>query len=295
MGRLEGKVAVITGGSSGIGAATARLFAQEGAQLVIADILDEEGQNLVRELGDSAVYRHTNVILENEVQAAVNLAVEKFGKLDCMFNNAGIGGTGGPIEETDTDGFDMTVAVLYKGVMLGMKHAAKVMIPQGFGNIVNTASVAGLKTGFGGHTYSACKAAVIHMTRSVAMQLGEFGIRVNCVCPGGIVTPIFGRVLGLSQEEAEKTLEPIKGVFKNIQAIPRAGLPEDIAKAVLFLAGDEADFINGEALQVDGGIGRGFLDKSERGGQREELLRALGLDPELIEQLYKSGSVPPKN
>ncbi len=294
MGRLEGKVAVITGGSSGIGAATARLFAREGAGLVIADILDEQGQNLARELGKAAIYQHANVIVEDEIQAAVNLAVEKFGKLDCMFNNAGVGGTGGPIEETDTEGFDMTVAILFKGVMLGMKHAARVMIPQGFGNIINTASVAGHKTGFGGHTYSACKAAVIHLTRSVAMQLGEFGIRVNCVCPGGIVTPIFGRVLGLTQEEAEKTLEPIKTVFQNIQAIPRAGLPEDVAKAVLFLAGDESDFINGEALQVDGGIGRGFLDKSERGGQRDELLRALGLDPELVEQMYASRSIPAK-
>jgi NAD(P)-dependent dehydrogenase (short-subunit alcohol dehydrogenase family) len=293
MGRVEGKVAVITGGSSGIGAATARLFAREGARVIIADILDEEGQRLARELGADALYHHCNVILEDEIQSTVNLALEKFGKLDCMFNNAGVGGTGGPIEETDTEGFDMTVDILFKGVMLGMKHGARVMIPQGFGNIISTASVAGHKTGFGGHTYSACKAAVIHLTRSVAMQLGEFGIRVNCVCPGGIVTPIFGRVLGLTQEEAEKTLEPIKTVFQNIQAIPRAGLPEDVAKAVLFLASDESDFINGEALQVDGGVGRGFLDKSERGGQRNELLRALGLDPAIVEQMYASRSIPP--
>jgi NAD(P)-dependent dehydrogenase (short-subunit alcohol dehydrogenase family) len=293
MGRLEGKVAVVTGGSSGIGAATARLFAREGARLVIADILDEEGQKLSEELGNPAVYLHTNVIVENEIEAAVNLAMEKFGRLDCMFNNAGLGGTGGPIEETDTAGFDMTVAVLFKSVMLGMKHAARVMIPQGFGTIISTASVAGHKTGFGSHTYSACKAAVIHLTRTVAMQLGEFGIRVNCVCPGGIVTPIFGRALGLTPEELEKTLEPIKTVFQNVQAIPRAGLPDDVAKAVLFLAGDESDFVNGEALQVDGGIGRGFLDKSERGGQRDELLRALGLDPFLVEQMYASRSIPP--
>jgi NAD(P)-dependent dehydrogenase (short-subunit alcohol dehydrogenase family) len=294
MGRLEGKVAVITGGSSGIGAATARLFAQEGARLIIADLLDDQGQLLAMELGKDVLYQHTNVILENEVQAAVELAVEKFGRLDCMFNNAGVGGTGGPIEETNTEGFDLTVAVLFRGVMLGMKHAARVMIPQGFGNIISTASVAGLKTGFAPHTYSACKAAVIHLTRSVGMQLGEFGIRVNCVCPGGIVTPLFGRAIGLPQEEIEKTLEPIKNVFKNIQAIPRAGLPEDVAKAVLFLATDDADFINGEALQVDGGVGRGFLDKQERGGQSEELIKALGLDPVLIEQLYASKSVPPK-
>jgi NAD(P)-dependent dehydrogenase (short-subunit alcohol dehydrogenase family) len=294
MGRLEGKVVVITGGSSGIGAATARLFTQEGAKLVITDILDEHGQKLADELGKDVLYQHANVILENEIEAAVNLAVEKFGKLDCMFNNAGVGGTGGPIEETNTEGFDLTVAVLFRAVMLGMKHAARIMLPQGFGTIISTASVAGHKTGFGSHTYSACKAAVIHLTRSVGMQLGEFGIRVNCVCPGGIVTPIFARVLGMTQEEAEVTLEPIKSVFQNIQAIPRAGLPEDVAKAVLFLASDDSDFVNGEALQVDGGIGRGFLDRSERGGYRDELLKALGLDPVLVEQVYASRFAPPK-
>jgi NAD(P)-dependent dehydrogenase (short-subunit alcohol dehydrogenase family) len=294
MGRLDGKVAVITGGSSGIGAATARLFAQEGAKLVITDILDEYGQKLANELGKDVIYQHANVILENEIETAVSLAKEKFGKLDCMFNNAGVGGISGPIEETNTEAFDLTVAVLFRSVMLGMKHAARIMLPQGFGTIISTASVAGHKTGFGPHTYSACKAAVIHLTRSVAMQLGEFGIRVNCVCPGGIATPIFARGLGFSQEEAEKTLDPIKRVFNNIQAIPRAGLPEDVAKAVLFLASDDSDFVNGEALQVDGGIGRGFLDRSERGGQRDELLRSLGLDPVLVEQMYASKFAPPK-
>ncbi len=294
MGRLKGKVAVITGGSSGIGAATVRLFAGEGARVVIADILDKQGQNLVKELGEGVVYSHTNVMLEDEVQAVVNLAVTQFGKLDCMFNNAGIGGVGGPIEETNTEGFDITVATLFKGVMLGMKHAARVMLPQGYGNIISTASVAGHKTGYAGHTYSACKAAVIHLTRSVAMQLGEFGIRVNCICPGGIVTPIFGRALGLSQEEAEKTLDPLKEVFKNIQAIPRPGLPEDVAKAALFLASDESDFINGDPMQVDGGLGWGFLDRQERGGKVEELLKALGLDPVIISEMYKSRAVPSK-
>lgn len=294
MGRLEGKVAVITGGSSGIGAATVRLFAREGAGVVIADILDKQGQNLAKELGDNVVYSHTNVMLEDEVQAAVNLAVTRFGKLDCMFNNAGIGGVGGPIEETNTEGFDITVATLFKGVMLGMKHAARVMLPQGHGTIISTASVAGHKTGFAAHTYSACKAAVIHLTRSVAMQLGEFGIRVNCICPGVMVTPIFGRALGLSQEEAEKTLGPLKEVFKNSQAVPRAGLPEDVAKAALFLASDESDFINGEPMQVDGGLGWGFLDRQERGGKVEELLKALGLDPVIISEMYKSRVVSSK-
>jgi NAD(P)-dependent dehydrogenase (short-subunit alcohol dehydrogenase family) len=279
MRRLEGKVAVITGGSSGIGAATVRLFVAEGARVVIADILDDPGHALARELENRAIFQHTNVFLEDEIQAAINLAVEKFGKLDCMFNNAGITGVGGPIEDTDTEGFDVTVAVLFRSVMLGMKHAARIMIPQGSGSIISTASVAGHKTGFAGHTYSACKAAVIHLTRSVAMQLGEFGIRVNCVCPGGIATPLFGHGFGMSQEAAEKTVEPIKDVFKKIQAIPRAGLPEDVARGVLFLASEDSVFVNGEALQVDGGIGRGFVDRSEKGGQIEELIKALGFDP----------------
>lgn len=293
MGRLENKVTVITGGASGIGAATARLFAREGAKVVIADILVEQGLRLAAELGDSVIFRYTNVLKEEDIEGVVGLAVRTFGKLDCMLNNAGVGGVGGPIEETNVEGFDLTVGVLFRGVMLGMKHAARVMLPQGQGTIINTASVAGHRTGFGGHTYSACKAAVIHLTRSVAMQLGKFGIRVNCVCPGGIVTPIFARALGLSPEDAEKTLEPLKKVFQTIQAIPRAGLPEDVAQAVLFLASDESGFINGEALQVDGGIGWGFLDEMERGGKRDELLRALGLDPQLVEQMYASTWTPP--
>lgn len=226
MGRLEGKVAVITGGASGIGAATARLFVQEGAQVVIADILEEQGARLAAELGLQAIFQPTNVLSEEEIEKAVQKAVEAFGRLDCMFNNAGVGGVGGPIEETDTQGFDLTVGVLFRAVMLGMKHAARVMLPRGQGTIISTASVAGHRTGFGGHTYSACKAAVIHLTRSVAMQLGKFGIRVNCVCPGGIVTPIFARSLGFTQEEAEKTLEPLKRVFETIQAVPRPVYPK---------------------------------------------------------------------
>jgi NAD(P)-dependent dehydrogenase (short-subunit alcohol dehydrogenase family) len=281
MGKLEGKVVVITGGSSGIGEAAVKLFAQEGARIVIGDILDDRGQVLAEALGDGIVYQHTDVSSEKDIQALIRISMDQFGKLDCMFNNAGFAGVFGPVENTDMAAFDFTVSVLFKGVMMGMKHAARVMIPQGFGNIISTASIAGHKTGYGPHTYSACKAAVIHLTRSVAMQLGPLGIRVNCICPGGIATPIFGRLAGMSQEQAEKTIEPIKEVFKKTQAIPRSGLPEDIAKAALFLASDDAGFINGEALHVDGAVGRGFMDPQDRSGQREGLLKALGftLDP----------------
>src|SRR5216684_5442180 len=136
---------------------------------------------------------------------AIAHAVARFGRLDCVFNNAGAGGVIGPIESIPAEGFDQTMGVLLRGVFLGMKHAAPIMKRQGGGSIINTASVAGLQAGFGPHIYSAAKAAVIHLTKSVAMELGESGVRVNCICPGGIVTPIFGRHLGLSEEAiAEK-------------------------------------------------------------------------------------------
>lgn len=259
MGKLDGKVAVITGGVSGIGKATARLFIEQGARVVIADIEDDRGKSLAEELGANAIYLHADVSQEPDVKAAVDLASEKFGRLDCMFNNAGIGGVLGLIEETPVEGFDMTIGVHLRGVFLGMKHAAPVMKRQGCGSIISTASVAGLRTGFAPHTYSAAKAAIIHLTRSVAMELGESGVRVNCICPGGIATPIFGRTFGLSLEAAEEMAETLKTSFTNLQPIKRAGLPEDIAQAALWLASDDSSFVNGHALVVDGGITGGRL------------------------------------
>lgn len=259
MGKLDGKVAVITGGVSGIGKATTRLFIEEGARVVIADIEDDRGRSLAEELGANAIYLHTDVSQEPDVKAAIDLASEKFGRLDCMFNNAGIGGVLGPIEETPVEGFDMTIGVHLRGVFLGMKHATPVMKRQGCGSIISTASVAGLRTGFAPHTYSAAKAAIIHLTRSVAMELGESGIRVNCICPGGIATPIFGRAFGLSLEAAEEMAESLKTSLTNLQPIKRAGLPEDIARAALWLASDDSSFVNGHALVVDGGVAGGRM------------------------------------
>ncbi|MBW2092192.1 MAG: SDR family NAD(P)-dependent oxidoreductase [Deltaproteobacteria bacterium] len=179
MGRLDGKVALITGGASGIGEATVRLFASEGARVVIADILDDEGLDLAGELGADVAFKHTNVAKEDDVKAIIDYTLNKFERLDCLFNNAGIGGAGGLLEETPMLGFDLTVAILFRAVFMCMKYAAPVMKKQGAGSIINNASVAGHRTGFAGHTYSACKAAVIHLTRSVAIELGEFNVRVN--------------------------------------------------------------------------------------------------------------------
>jgi len=264
MARLDGKVAVITGGASGIGRASVQLFVEEGARVVITDIMDDRGRALADELGKKAVFLHVDVSQEDDVKAAVDLAVERFGRLDCMFNNAGIGGAGGPIDLIPAIGFDITIAVLFRSVFFGMKHAAPVMKEQGSGSIISTASIAGLRTGFAGHFYSACKAAVIHMTRSVAIELGPFGIRVNSICPGAIVTSIFGRGLGMDQGGAEGLYGKLEEIFEGSQAIKRAGLPEDIARAAVWLASDDSRFVSGTAIPVDGAVPDGMFGDEEK-------------------------------
>jgi NAD(P)-dependent dehydrogenase (short-subunit alcohol dehydrogenase family) len=277
LARLTGKVAVITGGASGIGEATVRLFVAEGASVVIADIQDEPGGRLAAELGARAVYAHADVSREDDVRGAIEQAVQRFGRLDCLYNNAGHAGVGGRIEDVPADGFDATLAVLLRGVFLGIKHAAPVMKRQGAGSIISTASVAGLQAGYGPHVYSTAKAAVIHLTRTVAVELGEHGVRVNCICPGAIATPIFGRGLGLPPERLEESVRLMKGVLETLQPIKRSGLPDDIAQAALWLASDESTFVNGHALVVDGGLtsGRSWTESQLR---RSALRQLLGLD-----------------
>src|SRR6267142_3650415 len=173
------------------------------AAVMLADLDDDRGIRLAGELGSRAGYIHTDVSREADIKAAVDETCKRFGQLDCIFNNAGYAGVGGKIEDVSAEGFDATIGVLLRGVFLGMKHAAPVMKRQGSGAIISTASVAGLRTGLGPHIYSAAKAAVIHLTHSVAMELGESGVRVNCICPGGIATPIFGKAFG-APERAEE-------------------------------------------------------------------------------------------
>ncbi|HYM16102.1 MAG TPA: glucose 1-dehydrogenase [Dehalococcoidia bacterium] len=249
MGRLEGKVAVVTGGASGIGEATVRLFVAEGARVIIADVQDGYGERMAKELGPAVRFHHTDVSQDTDVRAAVERATRDFGRLDCIFNNAGFGGVVGPLEETTAEEFDATVAVLFRGVFLGIKHAAPVMKAQGSGSIISTASVAGLRAGEGPHIYSAAKAAVIHLTRSAALELGESGVRVNCICPGGIATPL---VAGGSRDQA--ALDAAQQRMTRLQPIRRGGVAGDIARAALWLASDDASFVNGHALVVDGGM-----------------------------------------
>src|SRR6202162_3029133 len=255
MGRLSGKVAVITGATSGIGLRTAEVFVAEGAKIVIAGRRAPEGEALAEKLGANCIFRQTDVTVEDQMRALIGAAVERFGRIDCLFNNAGGPAQTGGIEGLEGARFDAAMATLVRSVMLGMKHAAPHMRKQGSGSIINNGSIAGRLAGYSTSVvYGAAKAAVIHLTKCVAMELGGVGIRVNSISPGVIATGIFGKALGLSVEAAEKTPELMHGVYKSAQPIQRAWLPEDIAHAAVFLASDESTFINGHDLVVDGAI-----------------------------------------
>ncbi len=249
-GRLQGKVAVITGGANGIGRATVLRFLAEGAAVVAADLNEATGQEtlaLAAQAGHAARLRfiRTDVVQEAEVAAAIQLAVSEFGRLDCMFNNAGIGGAFGPITHITAEDWDYTFAVLVRGVFFGIKHAARAMKARGQGGtIINTASIAGLGGGDGPQAYSASKAAVINLTRAVAIELAPDRIRVNAICPGAILTPLVHR-------GSPEALAPI---LEKVQPWPEVGTGEHIAGAALYLASEDARFVTGAALVVDGGL-----------------------------------------
>ena len=248
MGRLQDKVAIVTGGASGIGEATVRLFVAEGARCVIADIQDDKGEALATELGDAAVYARTDVSREDDVRGAVERAVSEFGRLDVMFNNAGYVGAPGPIAQVPVEEYDRLSGVLLRGVFLGIKHAAAVMQPQGSGVILNTASIGAFRGGEGTHLYGALKAAVVQLTKSAALELAEQNVRVNAIAPGGVATPIAESLTG-----AAIPLDVVRKSLENFQPLRRAGLPEDIARAALWLASEDASFVTGHTLVVDGG------------------------------------------
>ena len=256
MGRLEGKVAVITGGASGIGAATARLFVSEGARVLIADLQGDVAEQLAKELGAAAMATPCNVPREADVARAIGLAVETWGRLDILYNNAGFGGASGPLDLTTVEDYDMTMDVLLKSVFLGIKHASPVMKAQGFGSIVNTASVCAFEAGIGNQLYSVAKAGVVMLTKAAALELAEFGVRVNAVCPGYIATPLAaGRPISTTEpERARLALERLRNSNQDNQPLARSGEPEDIASMVLFLASDDSLWVTGQALVVDGGL-----------------------------------------
>ncbi len=247
-GRLEGKVAVVTGGASGIGAGTVRRFVDEGASVVIADMQAEVGAALAAEIGDATRFAECNVTIEDDIAAAVDMAVAEFGQLDVMFNNAGIVGAVGPISETSIEAWDNTMNILLRGVFLGTKHAARVMRPQNSGAIISTSSTAGILGGLGPHVYTAAKHGVIGLTKSVANELAQYAIRVNAISPGNTVTAMTAGVAG-DHSDIEGATERIAGG----SPLGYAGFPEDIANAALFLACDESKYVSGHTLVVDAG------------------------------------------
>ncbi|KAI3419530.1 uncharacterized protein J3R85_013031 [Psidium guajava] len=248
--RLDGKVALITGGASGIGEISARVFAHHGAKVVIADINDALGHSVRDSLGqDSASYVHCDVTDEAQIKATVAEAVSVYGKLDIMFNNAGIADPNkSRIIDNDKADFDRVLAVNVTGVFLGVKHAAQAMIPARRGCIINTAS---LTSGIGGassHAYTCAKHAVLGLTRNAAAELGQFGIRVNCLSPYACATPLATKFLGVGPAE----LEAVSNAASNLKGVTLKA--EDVANAALFLASDEARYVSGHNLFIDGGF-----------------------------------------
>ncbi len=248
--RLKDRVAVITGGASGMGKATVLRFLEEGAKVVIADYNADTGARTLAEAeaaghADAVRFIRTDVASEADIEAMIACATDTWGRLDIVFNNAGVGGAIGPLTETTVEAWDYTFDVLAKGVFLGIKHAARVMKAAGRGgSIINTASIAGLSGDGGPLVYSAAKAAVINLSQSAAVELAPDRIRVNAICPGFIATPLA------TGHHPERVRER----FARSQPWPAAGSSEHIAGAALFLASDDAEFVTGEALVVDGGL-----------------------------------------
>ena len=254
MGQLDGKVAIVTGATSGIGARIAEVFVAEGARVVGAGRRDTEGRELEARCGPALSFVRTDVTDEASVKAMIDHAVKRFGRLDCLVNNAGSGSPMVSITEVTAEHFAAVFDTNVRGAMYGIKHAAPVMTAQRSGSIITVASAAGLRGGISGHIYSASKAAVIHLSRSVAAEISSAGVRVNTISPGGIVTGIFAKTMGLGGARADRVLGAITDLFTTVQPIPRAGVTDDIAHAAAFLASDAASFITGQDLVVDGGL-----------------------------------------
>ena len=271
--RLDGKVAVITGAASGIGAASARRFVEEGCRVVLGDIQQEKGDALVADLGSAAIFAVCNVTREEDVAGLVDLAVEHFGQLDIMFNNAGIVGAVGPIDTAVSAEWSATLDILLNGVFYGMKHAARVMKPQGSGAIISMASTAGLMGGLGPHTYAAAKHAVVGLTKNVATELCRHGIRVNAIAPASMATEMVASVMTGDPGDITAAVEKLAAASPLIN---RAGTARDVANAALWLASDEAGYTNGHVLTTDAGITTGSTVEGPHFVEYEPMIREAG-------------------
>jgi NAD(P)-dependent dehydrogenase (short-subunit alcohol dehydrogenase family) len=280
---LTGKIAIVTGGCSGIGRGTVHVLRRAGARVACVDVQDEKGHALARELGAGVLYVHADVTSESEIAAAFARVVKDFGGIDVLFNNAGAA------EPLGSDPFDLAIfdgaqKLLVHSVVLGMKYAVPSMVARGGGSIVNTASIAGMQAGYGPFAYSVAKGAVIHLSRVAAAALAKDAIRVNAICPGLIPTSIFGRALGESIADADRRARDISERAHGWQPIRIAGSPEDIGNAVAYFASDLSRFVTGQFLAVDGGITVGpraaweesaAIESWSRIGMSEEQVKAM--------------------
>jgi NAD(P)-dependent dehydrogenase (short-subunit alcohol dehydrogenase family) len=273
--RLANQVAVVTGGARGIGAGIVKRFVEEGAKVVFSDLLDDKAKELEKELGANVAFCRADSMIPSDIEALMSLTVTRFGKLDCVVNNAGAGGEGGPVAETSVEGFDRSIDLLLRGPFLGIKYAVPHM--QRDGTIINIASVAGVTGGYGPHAYTAAKWGVVGLTKSVALELAERGIRVNAICPGGtatfIWTPFFPDIPVELVEQIPEIMKPWIGEDK---PLGRPGLPEDIANAALWLASSESSWVTGQAIVVDGGltVGRPWSQTIDRIAGLKEHIRS---------------------
>jgi len=242
MGKLDGKVALITGAGSGIGRATATLFAKEGAEVVVVDCAEGQGREtvkMIKDAGGDAVFVSADVSKSSDVQKMIDAAVDTYGRLDILFNNAGIQGPMGPLADIPEDGWDSVMNVNLKGAFLGSKYAIPVMLRQGGGAIINTSSCQGIGTVPNMAPYSVSKAGIIHLTKTTALDYAAQNIRANCICPGTIQTPMSAPYI-----QALRTQAFLQG---------RVGQPEEIAHVALFLASDDSSYVTAQAIAVDGG------------------------------------------
>jgi NAD(P)-dependent dehydrogenase (short-subunit alcohol dehydrogenase family) len=258
MQRLSDKVAIVTGGTSGMGEATARRFIDEGATVVLTGRSEERGSEIAEECGDRGHYLRVDVSNPDDLENMITWTKDRFGRIDCLFNNAGATENVDSIEDVTAEGIRREFDVLVTAVLLGMKHAVPIMRAHGGGSIVNNASIAGIASGYGPVIYSAAKAAVINATKCVAMEVAGQGIRVNSISPGAVYTPIFAKIWDPESKDPETTERKVREYFTNFVPVGRPGEGGDVAALMVYLASDESTYVTGQDIAIDGGLTTGL-------------------------------------